>query len=83
MKYGKYWWQSWHCLYEKTNLTKSSAFIEREDVIYYIRLGYTLDYQQSGVSIPLKKPCDSVTQKFEKMVRDTYPTAEQIDWKEG
>lgn len=40
---------------EKTNLTKSSAFIEREGVIYYIRLGYTLDYQQPGVSIPLKK----------------------------
>lgn len=32
---------------EKTNLIKSSAFIERDGIIYYIRLGYTLDYQQS------------------------------------
>ena len=28
---------------EKTNLIKSSAFIERDGIIYYIRLGYTLD----------------------------------------
>lgn len=40
---------------EKTNLTKSSAFIEREGVIYYIRLGYTLDYQQPGMPFGLKK----------------------------
>lgn len=40
---------------EKTNLTKSSAFIERDGIIYYIRLGYTLDYQQSGIPFGLKK----------------------------
>ena len=40
---------------EKTNLTKSSAFIEREGVIYYIRLGYTLDYQQPDVPLGYKK----------------------------
>lgn len=40
---------------EKTNLTKSSAFIERDGVIYYIRLGYTLDYQQPGVPFEWKK----------------------------
>lgn len=40
---------------EKTNLTKSSAFIVRDGIIYYIRLGYTLDYQQSGIPFGLKK----------------------------
>lgn len=40
---------------ERTNLTKSSAFIERNGVWYYIRLGYVLDYQQPGVSFGLKK----------------------------
>lgn len=40
---------------EKTNLTKSSAFIERDGVIYYIRLGYTLNYQQPGVPFEWKK----------------------------
>lgn len=40
---------------EKTNLTKSSAFIERDGVIYYIRLGYMLDYQQPGVPLMYKK----------------------------
>lgn len=40
---------------EKANLTKSSAFIVRDDIIYYIRLGYTLDYQQSGIPFGLKK----------------------------
>ena len=40
---------------EKTNLIKSSAFIERDGIIYYIRLGYTLDYQQSGIPFGLKK----------------------------
>lgn len=40
---------------EKTNLTKSSAFIERDGVIYYIRLGYMLDYQQPGVLLMYKK----------------------------
>ena len=36
-------------------MTKSSAFIERDGIIYYIRLGYTLDYQQSGIPFVLKK----------------------------
>ena len=40
---------------EKTNLTKSSAFIVRDGIIYYIRLGYTLDYQQSRIPFGLKK----------------------------
>lgn len=40
---------------EKTNLTKSSAFIERDGILYYIRLGYTLDYQQPVVPFGLKK----------------------------
>lgn len=40
---------------EKTNLTKSSAFVERDDVIYYIRLGYLIDYQQPNIPIGLKK----------------------------
>lgn len=39
---------------ENTNLTKSSAFVERDGVFYYIRLGYTLDYVQPGVPSEFK-----------------------------
>lgn len=50
---------------EKTNLTKSSAFIERDGIIYYIRLGYTLDHQQTGVPFGFKKNSDC-SRKHEK-----------------
>lgn len=40
---------------DNINLTKSSAFVERNGVFYYIRLGYLLDYQQPGVPLRDKK----------------------------
>lgn len=51
---------------EKTNLTKSSAFIERDGIIYYIRLGYTLDHQQTGVPFGFKKKIAIAAENMKK-----------------
>ncbi|NLZ72044.1 MAG: DUF3811 domain-containing protein [Clostridiaceae bacterium] len=57
---------------EKTNLTKSSAFVERDGIIYYIRLGYMLDYQQPEISVLLGRAYIDSTPAEQNMRKTKY-----------